>query len=65
MNETIAGQPGVFLVFHGVDSVAEIRLNGIPLGLSRMDNMFVRYRFNIANLLKVTSNEAEEVAPFA
>lgn len=39
------------LVFHGVDTVADIYLNDKLLG--RTDNMFVRYRFDVKGVLKV------------
>lgn len=51
----LVNQPGVFLVLHGVDTVAQIRLNGFFLG--ETDNMFVRYRFNVRNLLKAEGNQ--------
>uniref|UniRef100_A0A0K8U7S0 beta-mannosidase n=1 Tax=Bactrocera latifrons TaxID=174628 RepID=A0A0K8U7S0_BACLA len=37
------------LTFHGIDTVAEIRLNSHVLG--RTDNMFVRYSYDITKLL--------------
>ena len=37
------------LTFHGIDTVAEIRLNHYLLG--RTDNMFVRYSYDISKLL--------------
>ena len=52
MDSNLVNQPGVFLVFHGVDTIAQISLNGFFLG--ETDNMFVRYRFNVRNLLKVS-----------
>lgn len=39
------------LVLHGVDTVAEVLLNGHVLGTT--DNMFVRYRFDVKGVLKV------------
>lgn len=57
MDPLLVNQPGVFLVLHGVDTVAQIRLNGFFLG--ETDNMFVRYRFNVRNLLKVSPRERE------
>lgn len=38
------------LTFHGVDTVAEIRLNRQLLG--RTDNMFVRYSYDVTRLLE-------------
>ncbi|EDV41870.1 uncharacterized protein Dana_GF17689 [Drosophila ananassae] len=40
----------VNLTFHGIDTVAEIRLNHELLG--RTDNMFVRYSFDVTSLLQ-------------
>ncbi|XP_004523471.2 beta-mannosidase [Ceratitis capitata] len=37
------------LTFHGIDTVAEIRLNSRVLG--RTDNMFVRYSYDVSDLL--------------
>lgn len=51
VDDAFVTQP-VFLVFHGVDTVADIVLNGYHLG--RTDNMFVRYRFYVLNILQVT-----------
>ncbi|KAM7362826.1 beta-mannosidase-like [Cochliomyia hominivorax] len=40
----------VNLTFHGVDTVAEIRLNHYLLG--RTDNMFVRYSYDVTSILR-------------
>lgn len=40
----------VNLTFHGIDTVAEIRLNRQLLG--RTDNMFVRYTYDVTKLLQ-------------
>ncbi|XP_071598687.1 beta-mannosidase isoform X1 [Heliangelus exortis] len=40
----------VNLVFEGVDTVAQIRMNNITLG--RTDNMFIRYSFDISSLIR-------------
>lgn len=42
------------LVLHGVDTVAEVVLNGHVLGAT--DNMFVRYRFDVKGVLKADAN---------
>ncbi|MDG0814268.1 hypothetical protein OMP40_37050 [Cohnella rhizosphaerae] len=47
------GRP--LLEFEGLDTYAEIALNGIPL--ARTDNMFVRYRFDVSGLLREGTNE--------
>lgn len=49
----ISGSPKAILTFHGVDTVADIRLNDQLLG--HTDNMFVRYRFDVTNALKSPS----------
>ncbi len=43
------------LVFEGLDTICEIYLNGIKLGGT--DNMFVKYRYNVKNILKAKGNE--------
>ena len=40
----------VDLVFEGLDTISEIYLNNIRLGGT--DNMFVKYRYNVKNILK-------------
>lgn len=45
----------VDLVFEGLDTISEIYLNEVKLGGT--DNMFVKYRYNVKNILKVTGNE--------
>ncbi|XP_063224115.1 beta-mannosidase-like [Bacillus rossius redtenbacheri] len=42
------------IVFHGVDTVADILLNDQMLGST--DNMFVRYQFPVKNLLRASGN---------
>ncbi|MBR1676907.1 MAG: hypothetical protein IJ706_06340 [Clostridia bacterium] len=42
------------LCFDGVDTLAEITLNGVKLG--KTDNMFLRYVFDVKNIVKRTSN---------
>ena len=43
------------LVFEGLDTISEIYLNNIRLGGT--DNMFVKYRYNVKNILKAKANE--------
>ena len=45
----------VDIVFEGLDTISEIYLNNIRLGGT--DNMFVKYRYNVKNILKVKGNE--------
>lgn len=47
------GRP--LLEFEGLDTYAEIEVNGIRL--ARTDNMFVRYRFDVSGLLREGTNE--------
>lgn len=58
MDSNLVTQPGVFLVLHGVDTIARINLNGFFLG--ETDNMFIRYRFNVRNLLKVSEKNKQK-----
>ena len=51
VDDKIVDVAGLFVVFHGVDTVADIVLNGQVLG--RTENMFVRYRFHVGGLIKV------------
>ena len=51
----VSQRAGVFLIFHGIDTVADLFLNGIYLAST--DNMFVRYRINVRYLLKVRKKE--------
>jgi len=44
----------VDLVFNGVDTVARIALNDVTLGST--NNMFVRYKFDVKSILRVTRN---------
>ena len=45
---------GVFLVFRGVDCIAEYFLNGVKFGES--DNMFIAHEFEVGELLKDGEN---------
>lgn len=47
------------LTFHGVDTVAEIRLNRYLLG--RTDNMFVRYSYDITKMLRLDNTLEVEI----
>jgi len=48
-----AGRP--MLEFDGLDTFAEVYLNGTLLG--QTDNMFIRYRFDVSGLLREGTNE--------
>lgn len=45
----------VILTFNGLDTLAEIFLNGESLGTT--ENMFVRYRFDVKNILIAGTNQ--------
>ncbi|KAH8360186.1 hypothetical protein KR093_011287, partial [Drosophila rubida] len=57
----------VNLTFHGIDTVAKIRLNGKLLG--ETDNMFVRYSYSVGHLLQYSPKrnqlEIEILSPLA
>jgi len=44
-----------FLLFHGLDTVAEIALNGEPVG--QADNMFISHSFPVGDRLRVGENQ--------
>lgn len=46
-----------FLVFHGVDTIADVRLNGELIGECR--NMFIRYEFDVTDKLLPSGNLLE------
>lgn len=49
--ETFAGSLKCNLVFYGLDTVANIQLNGHVLGPPFAQNMFVRYQYDVCSLL--------------
>nr|CAD7426538.1 unnamed protein product [Timema monikensis] len=54
VTDDILQKKDAYLVFHGLDTVADIFLNGELLGST--DNMFLRYQFPVTDLLKSTEN---------
>ena len=48
--------PHAYLVFHGLDTVADITLNGEPLGYA--DNMYIPHEFPVGGHLKAGEGEA-------
>lgn len=54
---TLNAREFVLITFHGLDTLATVTLNDVVLGSTK--NMFVRYRFNVKNLLKVGTNVLE------
>lgn len=52
MSESFAGSLKCSLVFHGLDTVANVQLNGRRLGPPFAQNMFVRYRYDVCDLLE-------------
>lgn len=57
VDEASMGFEAQYLVFDGLDTFAEIRLNGVFLG--ETDNMFRRYTFDLTSLLRAGRNELE------
>ena len=54
-----ARESKVILVFNGIDTIAEIKLNGKLLG--RAENMFIRHRFDVTDKLRDGANELEVI----
>ena len=50
-------EENVELVFEGIDTLSDIRLNGRYLGST--EDMFLEYRFNIKDVLKIGKNVLE------
>jgi beta-mannosidase len=48
-------QKKVSLIFEGIDTIAEIFLNGKSVG--KTENMFLKYQFDITEFLRVRNNE--------
>lgn len=46
-----------YLIFHGLDTVAEVALNGEPLG--RTDNMYIPHEFSVNDRLKPGDNHLQ------
>ncbi|MEJ2506845.1 MAG: hypothetical protein P8Y81_11355, partial [Ignavibacteriaceae bacterium] len=55
--DKLKNSSAVKLVFEGIDTVADIYLNGKCIGKS--ENMFLRYEFNVTRLLKSGKNILE------
>jgi beta-mannosidase len=55
VDEEMAGQERIDLVFDGLDTLAEVSLNGRLLGSA--DNMFRTWRWDVSDRLKVGLNE--------
>lgn len=54
-SEELLKNESVQLVFDGIDVYADIFLNGKPIGST--DNMFLQYRFDVQDLLRLGKNE--------
>lgn len=52
VNDEVLSRDNIWLVFHGLDTVGKIYLNNQTLG--EVNNMFVRYRYDVKSLLKVS-----------
>jgi beta-mannosidase len=57
--EEVAAAGSVDLVFDGLDTLAEVTLNGITVG--RSESMFIAYRWDVRALLRPTGNQLELV----
>lgn len=55
VDEALFAKKRISLFFEGIDTLSEIRLNGVEIG--RTDNMFLAYRFDVKKLLKRYGNE--------
>ncbi len=55
--ESFAADREIYLVFEGLDTIAEIRLNGKLL--AKTENMFLKYRFLVSSLLNRGSNNLQ------
>jgi len=47
----VLSDPAVVLVCEGLDTVANVTVNGVPVGA--VDNMFIRHVFDVKSVLKV------------
>jgi len=56
-SDTIPVSGKVYLVFEGIDTLADVYMNGHYLG--RAENMFIPYRFEVGKILKAGLNEVE------
>lgn len=54
VTQDLLNHNGVYLVLHGVDTVSSIYINNVLVGTT--NNMFVRYKFNIKNVLRIGTN---------
>ena len=55
VNETIVSKRAIYLVCHGLDTVATLYINQRLIGST--DNMFVRYKFDIKPYVRYGRNE--------
>src|ERR1035437_4693930 len=55
----VAAEERVALVFDGLDTLADLRLNGEPLGSA--DNMFRKWQFDVTGRLRPSANELSVV----
>uniref|UniRef100_A0A1B0GQ50 beta-mannosidase n=1 Tax=Phlebotomus papatasi TaxID=29031 RepID=A0A1B0GQ50_PHLPP len=56
VSDEILASKYIILTFHGVDTIGQVHFNGveqksITTGKYELDNMFIRHRFNIKNLI--------------
>src|SRR5690242_19647209 len=55
VDDDLLAREGVFLACEGLDTLAEVQLNGQVVG--RADNMFRAYRWDVRNKLRTGENE--------
>lgn len=53
--EDLFAKKRIALLFEGIDTLSQIRLNGVTLG--KTDNMFLAYRYDVKRLLRPCGNE--------
>lgn len=56
-NDALPVSGRVYLVFEGIDTLADVYMNGYYLG--RAENMFIPYRFDVGEILRSGLNEVE------
>ncbi len=55
MDESLLNKNGVYLVAKGIDTVSSVYINDKLIGTT--DNMFIRYKFDIKQILKTGQNK--------
>jgi beta-mannosidase len=55
VDESLLSKNGVYLVAKGIDTVSSVYINDKLIGTT--DNMFVRYKFDVKQVLKTGQNK--------